>query len=84
MSEEFTKGPRNLKGERILPVEEIGIYEWSPGTVEENLPATQVHIMIQLPDFPVQIAVRLKTRERVEWLCATLMKHADGVWPKRT
>jgi len=83
-TEEFSTGPTDIPPGQIMVVDEIQVAEWSPGTVDQDVPATQVHIVLKIPDFPVQLAIRLKTRARVEWLCATLMKHADGVWPKRS
>ncbi|HKO84452.1 MAG TPA: hypothetical protein VJ140_07780 [Actinomycetota bacterium] len=65
-----------------MPVDEIGVAEWSPGSVDQDVPPTQVHITFSVAD--LEFAIRLKTRERAEWLCATIMKHAENVWPKRT
>jgi hypothetical protein len=59
------------------------VIEWKP-TQDGSGEATAVCLVlpININGKRAEIMMRLKSRERVDELIATLEKHRDGVWPR--
>lgn len=60
----------------------LHIYSWSPGQAEEDVPCTQVHIVMKLEDVPeLTFVQRFKSREALDEFIDKLIEHKNDVWP---
>lgn len=60
-----------------LPNSGLTVSAWSPG---ENIPPTQVHLLVEIPEIQGGVAVRLKTRHGIQSLIDTLIEYRDDVF----
>ena len=62
--------------------EDYEVASWSPGKVEEQIPPTQIHLIIRpMGDGTVPaIVMRLKSRRAIDELLKTLKDHRDFVF----
>lgn len=70
--------PSNVRGSAKF-AESYEIASWSPGTVEQQIPPTQVHLIIRpMGDGTLPaIVLRLKSRRAAQELIDTLQTHMD-------
>lgn len=60
-----------------IPFEGFEVASWSPGEAGENIPPTQVHLIIPLNALGITFAVRLKSRAACDRLIDALIEHRD-------
>jgi len=65
----------------FLEIQQTEIAAWSPGKPEEKLPATQVHFIQTVKDFPAKLVVRFKGPDTLGFLIEELIKYRRDVWP---
>lgn len=68
--------------EIYVPVNDLQVTSWSPGSEDENLPPTQVHVLYRVPKLQALFAIRLKSREVTDSFIAALVEQRDRVWGK--
>ena len=73
--------PVNLAGMQFYEVLNISVNEWHPLPNGEG-DATQVHVWVELDEFPHPLVIRFKSRRPVDSFIVALMTHANRVWPK--
>jgi hypothetical protein len=75
---------RNLDDPRERPLvafEGYTVAEWSPGRVSEDVPPTEVHLLIPVPG--LKFGLRLKSASPVDELVGVLLEHRKNVWGPR-
>ena len=60
----------------------LKIASWSPGKEGEELPPTEVHIIMAMPELEAAFVCRIKSRQEAEEIIAGLIEHSDRVWPR--
>jgi hypothetical protein len=68
----------------VLEVENYEVASWSPGAVNEGIPPTQVHFLLNLRGMAYPLVMRLKTWNAVTKLMDALKAHRDYVWKPTT
>jgi hypothetical protein len=65
-------------GERTAIFDGYTVASYSPGSVGEDLPCTEVHLLINIPD--VRFGLRLKSARALDELVGALLQHRTDVW----
>lgn len=80
----MSKGNKDL-GSTVSYYDVTGmeVASWSPGAAGEDVPPTQVHLLIPVGDTGVTLVVRLKSRAACDSLIAALIDHRDDVFGKK-
>ena len=73
--------PVNLAGMRYFEIEQIDVGEYHPLADGKGQP-TQVHLNLQIANFPYPLVMRFKSRRPVDELIVALIAHANNVWGK--
>lgn len=68
-------------GKAIYLVNEIHVSSWSPGDATKGDPVTEVHVILDVQGIPRPIVMRIKSKERADWLIEALIEHRNYVWP---
>lgn len=69
---------------QAIVADRLEVFSWSPGTANEKLPCTQVHIICQKPKLSgMAFVLRLKSRAACQDLIEALKKHMEDVWPEK-
>lgn len=74
----MTKAP-NVAGMAFYEVKSISVNEWHPLPDGQGKPE-QVHLWIELEDFPHPLVLRFHSPRAVDELIVALMTHRKGVW----
>lgn len=75
--------PATVQG---FPIE-IPAYEvvpWSAGEPGEDVPLSQIHILIPIPQLNATFILRLKSAKAADDMIAALSKHREEVWGSKT
>jgi hypothetical protein len=61
------------------------IYSWSPGTAEERVPSTEVHLSLpfKIDGIEARTVLRLKSSRALDELIGALLQHRRDVWGNR-
>lgn len=62
-------------------IESTEIAAWSPGTVDEKLPAIQVHLIQKIRGKNINVVLRFKSPDTLGFLIEELTKYRREVWP---
>ena len=73
--------PFNTAGMQFYEVQNISVNEWHPLPNGQGDP-TQVHVWVELDEFPYPLVIRFKSRRPIDSFIVALMTHAKAVWPK--
>jgi hypothetical protein len=65
----------------ISEVDSMEVASWSPGWEGEEVPPTQVHVVLKVRGSNTPLVMRLKSRRATDELIAALVEHRDYVWP---
>lgn len=76
--------PRNVpdvvKG-TPLQIESLGVFCWSEGRADENVPPSQVHVVLELAGDLPPLVLRLKSAGAVNTVIRMLEENRNEVWP---
>lgn len=64
----------------FVPFEGYCVVDWSPGRAGEDVPSTEVHLLIPVPG--LQFGLRLKSARALDELVGVLLEHRKNVWGK--
>ena len=81
MDRRDSQNPVNYAGMKFAEIQNISVNEWHPLPNGEGSP-TQLHVWVELEDFPYPMIIRFKSRRPVDSFIVALMTHANAVWPK--
>lgn len=77
-----TEDVKNLDQERIIQIDEYGVFEWHEEKDGQGEP-TMVVLMMKIGQLEdIQLGLRFKSAVAVNELIAMLRRHRDGVWPR--
>ncbi len=64
----------------VIEVECLKVASWTPGQPRQNIPCTQVHLILNLPSLDGQFVMRIKSRRAADELIAAVIDQRDEVW----
>jgi hypothetical protein len=73
--------PINTAGMKYFEISGISVNEWHSLPDGKGNPE-QIHMMVEVADFPHPLVIRFKSRRPVDELIMALITHANNVWPK--
>ena len=62
-----------------LEIKGYEVSSWCPLTCGQG-PTTQVHLALDIPQLPLPLVLRIKSRRAINTLIAALERHRDDVW----
>lgn len=63
----------------VVPIEQYSVNSWTPEPNGQGK-CTQVHMLVELKDFPHPFAIRFKSADAINTLIGALERHRDHVF----
>ena len=74
--------PQNVGGKSYYAIRDLAVVAYSPGTVEQNLPCTEVHLALDVKGMKHPLVLRLKSARAADELAGLISQYRLVVWPE--